>query len=109
MTKMVTYVLTEATYVASVGGMDHIRARVAAAVRGLGAERLKGATDVAEVIGCSRKAARLRWLGKRDYLALDLEALLVAWDIEPELLRRRMDEAPIEAGEPAQHEEAAVS
>jgi hypothetical protein len=98
-----------ATYVATIGGMDHIRARVAAAVRGLGAERLKGAADVAEVIGCSRKAARLRWLGERDYLAPDLEALLVAWDIAPELLRRRMDEAPVEAGEPAQHRKAAGS
>jgi hypothetical protein len=89
--------------------MNHIRARVAAAVRGLGAERLKGPAELAEVIGCSREAARRRWLGERDYLAPDLEALLVAWDIEPELWRRRMDEAPVGDAGSAKHDEASAS
>lgn len=72
--------------------MDHIRARFAAAIRGLAAERGKGPMDIAEVLGCSRAAARLRWRGARDYAAQDLKVLLVAWGIAPELLWRRLDE-----------------
>lgn len=73
--------------------MDDSRVRFAAALRGLGAERNKGPADVAEVLGCSRATASVRWNGKREYLAGDLEALLAAWNIGPELLWRRATEA----------------